>query len=191
MLQGLTLALNCLSFDFVGTCLDDSAEDLSTIQVPSGWRSIIEEPSTLQLFLDYYLSSKPPLSNAALECLVRLASVRRSLFTNETERSKFLNRLVNGTRDILVGQKGLADHANYHEFCRLLGRLKTNYQLSELVSRVIKAAADSFVGGTAAVCCLGCACSRLVFAARSGRNMEWTFRVSVAANVCTSISCMS
>eukprot|EP00877_Chromochloris_zofingiensis_P005215 jgi/Chrzof1/14695/Cz09g12110.t1 len=132
--QGLTLALNCLSFDFVGTCLDDSAEDLSTIQVPSGWRSIIEEPSTLQLFLDYYLSSKPPLSNAALECLVRLASVRRSLFTNETERSKFLNRLVNGTRDILVGQKGLADHANYHEFCRLLGRLKTNYQLSELVA---------------------------------------------------------
>ena len=28
---------------------------------------------------------------------------------------------------------GLAHHANYHEFCRLLGRLKTNYQLSELV----------------------------------------------------------
>jgi hypothetical protein len=33
MLQGLTLALSCLSFDFVGTCLDDSAEDMSTIQV--------------------------------------------------------------------------------------------------------------------------------------------------------------
>lgn len=32
-LQGLTLALACLSFDFVGTCLDDSAEDMSTIQV--------------------------------------------------------------------------------------------------------------------------------------------------------------
>ncbi len=25
------------------------------------------------------------------------------------------------------------EHGNYHEFCRLLGRLKTNYQLSELV----------------------------------------------------------
>lgn len=31
--QGLNLALSCLSFDFVGTCLDDSAEDMSTIQV--------------------------------------------------------------------------------------------------------------------------------------------------------------
>ena len=29
---------------------------------------------------------------------------------------------------------GGAEHDNYHEFCRLLGRLKTNYQLSELVS---------------------------------------------------------
>lgn len=32
--QGLSLALQCLSFDFVGTCLDESAEDLGTIQVP-------------------------------------------------------------------------------------------------------------------------------------------------------------
>jgi len=30
-------------------------------------------------------------------------------------------------------KQGLMEHDNYHEFCRLLGRLKTNYQLSELV----------------------------------------------------------
>ena len=67
-------------------------------------------------------------------CLqVRLASVRRSLFVSDAERSKFLNALVAGTRDILRARQGLAEHANYHEFCRLLGRLKTNYQLSELV----------------------------------------------------------
>jgi hypothetical protein len=40
-------------------------------------------------------------------------------------------------RDILRAQAGLAEHHdNYHEFCRLLGRLKTNYQLSELVRAV-------------------------------------------------------
>jgi exportin-7 len=64
---------------------------------------------------------------------VRLASVRRSLFAGEAERAKFLNQLAAGTRDILRTQRGLGEHANYHEFCRLLGRLKTNYQLSELV----------------------------------------------------------
>lgn len=72
----------------------------------------------------------------AISVQVRLASVRRSLFTNEGERSKFLNHLVTGTRDILRGQIGLTEHENYHEFCRLLGRLKTNYQLNELVSRM-------------------------------------------------------
>lgn len=46
-------------------------------------------------------------------------------------------RLVNGTRDLLRQQSGLAHHANYHEFCRLLGRLKANYQLSELVRRAL------------------------------------------------------
>lgn len=31
--RDLTLALSCSMFGFVGTCLDDSAEDMSTIQV--------------------------------------------------------------------------------------------------------------------------------------------------------------
>lgn len=132
--QAGNLALATLSFDFVGTCLDESSEDLGTIQVPSTWRPIIENPSTVQLFFDFYAVTKPPLSNTALECLVRLASVRRSLFTCEIERGKFLNHLASGTREILRTQRGLSEHANYHEFCRLLGRLKTNYQLSELVA---------------------------------------------------------
>ena len=29
----MTLALSCLSYDFIGTCLDESSEDLATIQV--------------------------------------------------------------------------------------------------------------------------------------------------------------
>ncbi|PTQ44848.1 hypothetical protein MARPO_0017s0001 [Marchantia polymorpha] len=41
---------------------------------------------------------------------------------------------MRGTRDILQYQQGLGQHENYHEYCRLLGRLKTNYQLSELVN---------------------------------------------------------
>ncbi len=68
---------------------------------------------------------------------VRLASVRRSLFTDEASRSRFLAQLVTGSQEILQGQQGLAEHANYHEFCRLLGRLKTNYQLSELVGQCL------------------------------------------------------
>lgn len=132
--QAIALSLKCLSFDFIGTSLDESSEDLGTIQIPSSWRPVLEDTSTMQLFFDYYASTKPPLSNEALECLVRLASVRRSLFSGEAERSKFLSHLMSGTREILRTQQGLSEHENYHEYCRLLGRLKTNYQLSELVS---------------------------------------------------------
>lgn len=131
--QALALALKCLSYDFVGTSLDESSEDLGTIQVPSSWRPLLEESSTMKLFFDYYAATRPRLSTQALECLVRLASVRRSLFSSEAERCKFLAQLMNGTREILRTQSGLEDHDNYHEYCRLLGRLKTNYQLSELV----------------------------------------------------------
>ena len=66
-------------------------------------------------------------------CQVRFASVRRSLFASEVERTRFPAQLVAGTRDILKQQTGLAEHSKYHEFCRMLGRLKTNYQLAELV----------------------------------------------------------
>ena len=39
-------------------------------QVPSMWRSVTEDPATLDLFLDYYAASTPPLSKYALECMV-------------------------------------------------------------------------------------------------------------------------
>ena len=69
--QGVSLALHCLSFDFVGTCLDESSEEVGTIQVPSAWRPAIVKPSTPLLFLDVYARSSPPQSSMALECLVR------------------------------------------------------------------------------------------------------------------------
>ena len=42
-------------------------------------------------------------------------------------------QLVGGVRYILENTQGLSDPNCYHEFCRLLARLKANYQLSELV----------------------------------------------------------
>nr|GMD36638.1 exportin-7-like isoform X1 [Ipomoea batatas] len=130
----LSLSLKCLSFDFIGTSIDESSDEFGTIQVSSSWKSILEESSTLQIFFDYYAFAKAPLSKEALECLVRLASIRRSVFTNDAARSKFLAHLMTGTKDILQTGIGLSDHDNYHEFCRLLGRFRINYQLSELVN---------------------------------------------------------
>ncbi|XP_021857908.1 uncharacterized protein [Spinacia oleracea] len=129
----LSLALKCLSFDFVGTTVDESSEEFGAVQVPSSWKPILEDPSTLKIFFDYYAITQPPISKEALECLVRLASVRRSVFSDSI-RSKYLAHLMTGTKEILQSGHGLVQHENYHEFCRLLGRFRVNYQLSELVN---------------------------------------------------------
>ncbi|RWS05952.1 exportin-7-like protein [Dinothrombium tinctorium] len=128
----LRLALNCFSFDFIGTSPDESSDDLSTIQIPTSWRPAFLDFNTLQLFFDLYHYLPTSLASLALSCLVQIASVRRSLFSN-TERAKFLTQLVTGVRRILENPQGLSDPSCYHEFCRLLARLKSNYQLSELV----------------------------------------------------------
>ncbi|VAH76182.1 unnamed protein product [Triticum turgidum subsp. durum] len=130
----ISLALRCLSFDFVGSPVDESSEEFGTVQLPASWRPLLQDPSTVQIFFDYYKVNDTSVSKEALECLVRLASVRRSLFVEDPARSQFLSHLMSGTREILQTGQGLADHGNYHEFCRLLGRFKVNYQLSELLN---------------------------------------------------------
>ncbi|XP_027281006.1 ran-binding protein 17 isoform X4 [Cricetulus griseus] len=132
VMQVLKLVLSCLSFDFIGSSADESADDLCTVQIPTTWRTIFLEPETLDLFFNLYHSLPPLLSQLALSCLVQFASTRRSLFSSP-ERAKYLGNLIKGVKRILENPQGLSDPGNYHEFCRFLARLKTNYQLGELV----------------------------------------------------------
>ncbi|XP_071792798.1 exportin-7-like [Asterias amurensis] len=132
MTQLLRLTQNCLTFDFIGTSTDESTDDNCTVQIPTGWRTAFLDFSTVDLFFELYKSLPSVLAPLALTCLVQIASVRRSLFNN-AERAKFLSHLVNGVRGILENPQSLSDAGNYHEFCRLLARLKSNYQLGELV----------------------------------------------------------
>nr|XP_019596721.1 PREDICTED: ran-binding protein 17 isoform X2 [Rhinolophus sinicus] len=132
VMQVLKLVLNCLNFDFIGSSADESADDLCTVQIPTTWRTIFLEPATLDLFFNLYHSLPPLLSQLALSCLVQFASTRRSLFSSP-ERAKYLGNLIKGVKRILENPQGLSDPGNYHEFCRFLARLKTNYQLGELV----------------------------------------------------------
>lgn len=128
----LKLTLNCLSFDFIGTSPDESqSDDLPTVQIPSSWRRLFVEGTTLDLFFKLYHNLPPSIACYTLGCLVQMTSVRRSIFNNQ-ERLQFLNRIVDGVKGILENPSGLSDPASYHEFCRLLVRFKANFQLTEL-----------------------------------------------------------
>jgi hypothetical protein len=52
-------------------------------------------------------TTQPPSSPAALQCVILLSSVRRSLFATDKERAAFLQQLVSAIRDILQTEKGL------------------------------------------------------------------------------------
>ena len=130
--HSLHLALVCLGYDFIGTTLDEASEELGTVQVPSTWRPTLEDPATMATYFDAFAEGSDA-SRFALEVLVAFGSLRRSLFSSDDERQAFLFRMMSGTLHILNTQCGLSDHDNYHELCRLLARLKANFQLSELV----------------------------------------------------------
>ena len=137
--QALELLVMCLQYDFIGTNPDESGDDVGTIQVPSSWRGVIQEPQTMVLLLQFYRSCEPPTSSFAMSAVVLLSSVRRSLFQSDAARGTFLAQIMTAIRDVLQHQVGLQHPQNYHEFCRLLGRLKANYQLSELVKTAVYA----------------------------------------------------
>jgi hypothetical protein len=65
----LKLACACLSFDFMGTSTDESADDLATVQIPSQWRSTFLDFSTIQLFFNLFHS----MSAHELAAMVRMA----------------------------------------------------------------------------------------------------------------------
>lgn len=129
----LCLTKNCLSFDFMGSSTDESSDDMNSIQIPVNWRPAFLDSNTIKLFFDLYDVLPNGIASHSLSCLVLMTSVRRSIFNNN-ERIKFLTHFVEGVKRILENLHGLSDPDNYHEFCRLLARLKTNYQLGELIS---------------------------------------------------------
>ena len=94
--QALALTVQCLNFDFIGTNPDESTEDVGTIQVPSAWRSVIQDPATIKLLVDFYAKAEPPRSDKGMEAIILLCSVRWSLSPTDKDRAVFLGRLMKG-----------------------------------------------------------------------------------------------
>ncbi|VDD76701.1 unnamed protein product [Mesocestoides corti] len=144
--HSLELVLSCLNYDFVGTSIgcggDHSsgagADDMATVQLPTAWRPVFLDVANIDLFFRLFAglpqaASSPQLRPLTLSCLVQIASIRRTLFTN-VERQTFLTPLVSGCLEVLRRRDSLlCDPSTYHEFCCLLSRMKATFQLSEFL----------------------------------------------------------
>uniref|UniRef100_A0A4X2JYI6 RAN binding protein 17 n=1 Tax=Vombatus ursinus TaxID=29139 RepID=A0A4X2JYI6_VOMUR len=64
-------------------------------------------------------------------CTVQIPTTWRTIFLESETLDLFFD--LYHALPPLLSQLGLAEPGNYHEFCRFLARLKTNYQLGELI----------------------------------------------------------
>ena len=133
----LKLTVSCLSFDFMGTIPDETADNQSTVMIPYNWTNV-KDLSDSSLFFEIYMSSVASRNQASavlsLQCLVLFASFRRSLHSKDEERSEVIASYMRGTSQILSSFAGLDDEECYHEFCRLLGRINEGNQLTDISS---------------------------------------------------------
>ncbi|KAF9360676.1 Exportin 7 [Mortierella sp. AD094] len=131
----LQLMKSCLAFDFIGTSYEESSDDIGSIQVPAGWRVVLEQPGYLDVLWECWKSFTSPVSVLVMECLSQAASIRRSLFSGDDARNTYIYQIMQETVWTLTttaGQNKLQDVGNFHEFCRMLSRFKNTFQLAEV-----------------------------------------------------------
>ncbi|KAG0364963.1 Exportin 7 [Gamsiella multidivaricata] len=131
----LVLMRTCLMFDFIGTSPDESSDDVGSIQAPTTWRSIFEESGYLDVLWECWKKFSGQNSVLVMESLSQAASIRRSLFSNDDARNTYIHHIMRETVFTLktgAGQNKLQDIGNFNEFCRMLSKFRSTFQLSEI-----------------------------------------------------------
>eukprot|EP00920_Eleutheroschizon_duboscqi_P037447 GHVT01089771.1.p1 GENE.GHVT01089771.1~~GHVT01089771.1.p1 ORF type:complete len:993 (-),score=214.78 GHVT01089771.1:221-3199(-) len=147
--QVLQLTRNCLAFDFLGTVPDETTDEQSTVMIPHSW-TLVREAEMPQLLFELYQScwtdptrgQRAEAGRLCLSCLVLVAAFRHSFFGNDEDRAAWLGQMIVGTSQVIRNRVGLENDLCYHEFCRLLNKINTANQLSELCK------AESFLDWT-------------------------------------------
>ncbi|KAK8801931.1 hypothetical protein WA158_006326 [Blastocystis sp. Blastoise] len=130
--SAVSLLVISLQYDFIGTNSDETAEEISTIQIPSRWDTFIIEPDTINLLFNVYMIGNHTICKSILEVLLCLVSIRRSIFNSPDQRSLYLNAIIDGLTRLLTSTYMLNDESIFNVFGQICGRLKSNFQLLEL-----------------------------------------------------------
>ena len=127
--QAIGICLSCLTFDFIGN-RDEIAEELGAIQIPTTWKQLLVEADSVDLFWKLYSRTHQTQQGTdILKCIVQLAGVRIT-----KDKEAWLAGLLYGMLIVLQEKIGLENPGNNHEFCRLLSKIKPNFQVDELAS---------------------------------------------------------
>ncbi|KAI6660989.1 Exportin-7-like isoform X3 [Oopsacas minuta] len=132
--QCLQLINQCLQYDFSGLASDEQGDEMTSLQAPHSWRAFFLPQTTHTILFKLYSSLPEEIAHLAMSCLNSIAAVRRGLLDSQ-ERQECLKEFMLGVSAILTTEMHLANPNCFHQFCRLILRLKANYQMSELVKQ--------------------------------------------------------
>ena len=128
------LAYSCAAYNFLGTPQDETAESSASVQFPLTWRPLFEDGGLALLFFRTYAASVPPTSATALDTVAQLLSARRALFSSDGARAQFLRGVLASVQQLLEARSGLDAPENHHALCRLICRVKNNFQIQQLLA---------------------------------------------------------
>ncbi|GAW80166.1 Ran-binding protein [Plasmodium gonderi] len=139
LIKILELIYNSLSFDFMGTMINDESSDENvSLMIPQSW-DIFNEKNIPKLFFDMYeicMSDEDDLRNCCgkycLRCLILLGGLRKTFFSSEKQKIHYMNEFLGGLNNIIEKKIGLHDEDCFHELCRLIGKIDTSIRLQEL-----------------------------------------------------------
>ncbi|SCQ16090.1 Ran-binding protein, putative [Plasmodium ovale] len=139
LIKVLELIYNSLSFDFMGTMINDESSDENiSLMIPQSW-DIFNEKNIPKLFFDMYeicMSEVDDIRNCCgkycLRSLILLGSLRKTFFSNEKQKIRYMNEFLGGINKIIEKKIGLHDEDCFHELCRLIGKIDTSVRLQEL-----------------------------------------------------------
>ncbi|CDW59214.1 exportin 7 [Trichuris trichiura] len=140
----LALSLACLSFEFASSRGTDERDESIVVLIPSSWRDVFFSFDVIKLYHTIYMHI-PVVEELALNCLVQVASIRRTLFDCK-KRTEMLLEMMESVIEMLSSNRVPSAPETSHHFCLLLCRLKNTHQLSEFTGA---SCFDKFVDKTA------------------------------------------
>ncbi|KAL0218526.1 hypothetical protein P9112_004179 [Eukaryota sp. TZLM1-RC] len=136
--ESLDLVNAVLSFDFIGTCaVADTSEEIATVHVPKDFREFFEDKRIVSAFFAVQKFVPAGAASRAFNCILRIASVSRSVFASKDDRKDFLRLLMEESFVLLTS--GVSPHQFVqsspqllHDLARLFVRIKSNFEFIEL-----------------------------------------------------------
>ncbi|KAK2962462.1 putative Ran-binding protein [Blattamonas nauphoetae] len=134
--EALNLALMCWSFDFIGTSPSSSNDDNASVHIPASWQPLFEDTMTHVIFFELFdkLSDFPNEQKTCLEILCQFAAVRRSIYSNDDSKLRFISSMLDHLTTIMKSSICTSNQNITHQLCRLIFKLKATYTNQDLES---------------------------------------------------------